>query len=119
MKTLYILLGFILLGLGIFGIYIPVLPTTPFLLLATACFANGSEKFNCWFLQTEIYKNNIEPLKKKEGMTIKKKLKIMSMITLFLGISFLVMSNIHGRICLVVVFLAHCYYFFVKVKTIE
>ncbi|WP_455257260.1 YbaN family protein [Peptoniphilus asaccharolyticus] len=119
MKTIYIILGFIFLGLGLIGIYLPLLPTTPFLLLATACFARGSEKFNKWFLQTSIYKNNIEPLKNKEGMTIKKKLKIMSMITLFLSISFILMHNLHGRICLIIVFLAHCYYFFMRVKTIE
>lgn len=119
MKYIFIFLGFLFLGIGIVGIYLPLLPATPFLLLATACFAKGSEKFHKWFTSTKIYKNNIEPIKDNKGLTIKKKIKILAMITFFIAISFYFVKISHARICLIVVLIFHYIYFFFKVKTVK
>ncbi len=118
MKYIFIILGFIFLGIGVVGIYLPLLPATPFLLLATACFAKGSERFHKWFISTNIYKNNIEPIKENKGLTMKKKIKILSMITFFIAISFYVVKISHARICLVLVLIFHYIYFFAKIKTV-
>lgn len=119
MKTIYLCLGFIFLGLGFVGIYLPLIPATPFLLIATYFFSRGSKKFNDYFISTKLYKENIEPIKNKKGLTNKKKIKILSMITLFISISFILINNLHARICLALVLIFHYYYFFFKVKTIE
>lgn len=119
MKYIFIALGFLFLGIGIVGIYLPLLPATPFLLLATACFAKGSEKFHKWFTSTKIYKNNIEPIKDNKGLTMKKKIKILAMITFFIAISFYFVKISHARICLIVVLIFHYIYFFFKVKTVK
>ena len=59
-KPFWIALGFIALALGAIGVPLPLLPTTPFLLLAAFCFAKGSERLNHWFKSTRLYKNHLE-----------------------------------------------------------
>jgi len=50
LKGLLIVAGTFFLVLGIIGIFMPLLPTTPFLLLAAACYARGSKKFYQWLI---------------------------------------------------------------------
>lgn len=49
-RLLYLCAGWIALGLGVLGIPLPLLPTTPFLLLAAVCFARGSQKWHDWLV---------------------------------------------------------------------
>lgn len=119
MKILFLIFGFIFLGIGILGIYLPLLPATPFLLLATCCFARGSKKFNEYFISTKLYKENIEPIKNKTGMTRERKMKILMMITFFLALSFYFVNSLHARITLLLVLIFHYIYFIFKIKTIK
>lgn len=119
LNYLFLLLAFTFLGLGIIGIILPVLPTTPFLLASSFFFAKGSEKFNKWFMSTKIYKNHIEEFLNSKAMTKKAKLKILIPVSIMLIISFFTVSNLYVRGLIVFLFLFKEYYFKFHIKTIE
>lgn len=54
-RNLYVAAGIFFLALAIVGIFLPLLPTTPFLILTAACFNRGSEKFHKWLLGHKIF----------------------------------------------------------------
>jgi hypothetical protein len=54
-RAVFVGLGMTALALGVAGIVLPVLPTTPFVLLAAACFARGSTKFHDWLLAHPLF----------------------------------------------------------------
>ena len=118
-KTAYIILGLICVALGGIGSLIPILPTVPFLLLAAFCFAKSSEKLHAWFIATNLYKNNLESLSQGRGMTMKAKIRVITIVTITMAIGYLFMSNVPiGRICLAIVWIAHVLVFTLGIKTI-
>lgn len=119
MKYIYIILGFIFFGLGAIGAFIPVLPTTPFLLLASACFARGSDRFNDWFTGTKLYKKYLESYYENRAMTIRTKVSLLSLATTMMLLSLLAMPNIYGRIFMIFMILFLYYYFFFRIGTIR
>ena len=54
-RRLYIALGFLFLGLAVIGVILPVLPATPFLLVAAWFFAQSSEKWHSWLLNSRLF----------------------------------------------------------------
>ena len=116
-KILYILIGCISLGLGIIGVILPILPTFPFVLLATFCFARSSERLDGWFKNTKLYReNNI-----KNGMTKQAKIRIMCSVTLLMSVGFIMMGLkgiVVGDIVLLIVWIVHMAYFTFGVKTV-
>ncbi len=122
MKIVYLLTGFVFCGLCVLGMFIPFLPSTPFVLIAAFCFAKSSKHLDAWFKGTKLYKDNIEFLVKKEGLTKAAKIRIMASITIVFAIAAFFMRNTHiGLICLVVVWVGHIigFGFFVKNKVEE
>lgn len=71
-KILYIGLGFISLFLGLLGIIVPGIPTTPFLLLTAWFFVRSSDRLYNWLIQHKIFGTYIKNLQK--GMSIKYKI---------------------------------------------
>lgn len=118
-KFLYVTAGIIAFCLGTIGVILPVLPTTPFLLLASYCFARGSERFNTWFVNTNIYKKHLESFVKEKSMTLRQKVSLLVFSDTMIAIPFITINNLFMRICLIIVVLFKFYYFIFKIKTIE
>lgn len=119
MKYLFIFLGFLFTILGAVGVFLPILPTVPFLLLASICFAKGSERFHNWFKSTKLYKNNLESFEKDRSMTLKTKWSILIPVTILLLIAFFMMKNIYGRTFIAVLILVKYYVFLFRIKTVS
>jgi len=84
-KLLLNMLGYICLGLGSAGIFIPGLPTTPFVILAAICFSKSNEKIYKWLQKTKFFGPYIEHYNTKQG--IAKRLKIISIAFVWLSLS--------------------------------
>ena len=109
-KYLYIALGFIALGLGIIGIILPVLPTTPFLLVTSYCFAKGSDRFHNWFINTKVVK--------ERAMTLKEKVVLLSFVNFMLAFPLILIDVLAMRITIIILIIIKLYYFTFKVRTI-
>lgn len=117
-KFLYIVLGFIFLGLGVVGIVLPIIPTTPLLLLASFFFVKGSEKFDRWFKGTSLYKKHLESFVKRREMTLKQKLTILLTADAMIAVPFIILDSIPVKLFLIAVVIYKYYYFITKIKTV-
>ena len=117
-KILWLAAAFISMALGAIGVILPVLPTTPFLLLASFCFAKGSERFHKWFTKTKLYKKHLDSFVKNRAMTLKTKLCILIPASCMLVLAMIAMSNIYGRVFIVFLIIFKYVYFFTKIQTI-
>jgi len=118
MKYIWIILGFLSFGIGAVGVIIPILPTAPFLLLSSFCFAKGSNKFHNWFLTTKLYKKHLHDFVQSKSMTLKTKISLLSFASFMLLVSFFILNNIYGRIFIIIIIIIKYYYFIFKIKTI-
>jgi len=98
-RWMYIFLGTIFLILGIIGVFLPLLPTTPFLLLTSFFYTRGSERINKWFRSTSFYRDYVEGFRKGE-LTIKQKIKIIISCYICLAISAIFVDHLYTRIVL-------------------
>ena len=87
LRALLIIVGTIFVGLGIVGIFIPILPTTPFLLLAAACYSKGSQRFYHWLLSNRWFGAYIDNYRHKRGMPLKTKIVTVALLWLTIGVS--------------------------------
>lgn len=67
-KVLFLALGLLSLVMAILGIFLPLLPTTPFLLLSAYLFAKSSTKLYNWLLRTKYFGKIIKDYKAQEGV---------------------------------------------------
>jgi len=103
-KILLIVIGTLLVGLGFIGIFLPFLPTTPFLLLAAVCYSRSSDRLYSWLLSNRWFGQYIRDW--REGRGIPLKIKILSVSLLILTIAYSVVSVVPssaGKILLILV----------------
>lgn len=81
----YLISGILLVAIGVIGIFLPVLPTTIFLILASACFVKSSPKANEWLRNHKILGVYLKNYQDKTGLTLKA--KVINLIFLWTTIS--------------------------------
>ena len=106
------------MGLGTVGIYLPILPTTPFYILATFCFAKGSTRFHRWFTSTKLYKKHLESFVSNRSMTLRSKLMILIPVTVMLTLACVIINVPAMRIVIAILLIVKYWYFIFKIKTI-
>jgi uncharacterized membrane protein YbaN (DUF454 family) len=93
-RLLFVIFGTLFLGIGIVGIFIPVLPTTPLLLLAASFYARGSKKFYDWLLNNRIIGPYLRHYIDGRGMPLK--IKLFTIGLLWTAISLTVIFAVEG-----------------------
>lgn len=102
----YIAAGFLSVGLGIAGIPLPLLPTTPFLLLAAFCFARGSERWHQWLMTQPTLSPYILAFREKRGLTRGQKWRIAGLVTVTLLVTGAFAPFWFGKVLALVIWLA-------------
>jgi len=99
-KTLLIFSGSVSLGLGVVGVFVPILPTTPFLLLSSYCFVRSSKKLNNWLLQNRLVGRYLHNYLEHRGIEKAAFIKSLIFLWLTLGLTIFFNHNFHLRIFL-------------------
>lgn len=79
-KVLLIIMGTLFIVVGVLGIFLPLLPTTPFLLLGASCYIRGSERLYNWLIHNKILGTYIRNYREKKGIPLKSKIIGISML---------------------------------------
>lgn len=82
---LLVICGTLSLLLGAVGIFFPVLPTTPFLLLSAACYARSSVRLHSWLLNTRIFGSYIRDYQEGRGVSLRHKIAALVLLWLSIG----------------------------------
>ena len=103
-EYLLLIIGFLCVGLGILGIFLPVLPTTPFLLLAAAAFAKSSDRAYHWLLTNRWFGSYITNYREGKGIPLRVKITSITFlwITILASAIFFV-DNLYIKILLILV----------------
>ncbi|WP_077104202.1 MULTISPECIES: YbaN family protein [Agrobacterium] len=82
MRILYLCLGWLMVATGIVGAFLPVLPTTPFLLIALWCFSKSSPKLEAWLLSHPRFGPSLRNWREKGAIPRRAKIAAVSLMTM-------------------------------------
>ena len=93
-KGFFVVAGSIFLALGCIGMALPILPTTPFLLLSAACYYKGSERMHRWILNNRWFGSYIRNYKEGKGLSLKAKGFTLALLWILISYSALFIVNV-------------------------
>lgn len=103
-RILWTSAGTFFLVIGLVGIVVPLLPTTPFLLLAAACYLRGSKRMHRWLLTNKIFGRHLDDYRERRGIPLKAKAAGMVFLWVSIGFAvFLAVSDHIIQIALIIV----------------
>ena len=102
-RGLFIAAGTICLGVGAVGIFVPLLPTTPLLLLSAACYFRGSKRMHNWMLNNKWFGTYIRSYREGKGIPIRTKVSIVALLWIAIGYSAFLVNLLIAQIILIVI----------------
>ena len=104
-KKLYITFGFLAVALAIVGVFVPGLPTVPFLLVALFCFERSSKKYHDMIMNNKYFGPVLQDYYSGKGLTSSVKIKAILFLSCGMIFSIYKIQNLHARIGLALVWL--------------
>ena len=104
-KKLYIAFGFLAVTLAIVGVFIPGLPTVPFLLVALFCFERSFKKYHDMIMNNKYFGPVLQDYYSGKGLTPSVKIKAILFLSCGMVFSIYKIQNLHARIALAIVWL--------------
>ncbi|MFW6109229.1 MAG: YbaN family protein [archaeon] len=118
-KLLYLVVGFVSLVLGLIGIPLPILPTTPFILLSAWCFYRSSPKFHEWLINHPRLGPIVDEYADKEGMSRNSKIKALAMTWIAVIVTTVfALDSLHPRLLVITLAIIGTF-FILRIKTRE
>jgi len=119
-KALWISLGSLFVALAAVGVALPGIPTTPFLILAAACYIRSSQKLYDWLISNKTFGPYLKDYREGKGIPKKAKMLAISMIILFVGSSVIFgIENLNLKIAVGVLGLTGLLYVIFKVPVVK
>ena len=84
-KWVLVTIGVISVGLGMIGVFVPLLPTTPFLLLAAACFVRSSDRLYAWLIHHKWFGDYIRYYREHRAITLRAKVVTLALLWSVIG----------------------------------
>ena len=106
-KLIFITLGSLTFTLGTIGVFIPILPTTPFYLATAFFWINSSSKLHAYLLKNKYYQTYVQEMIVEKKMSKPNQKRMLIIVFFVLAIPFVLVNNLYMRIALCLVFLGH------------
>lgn len=119
LRRVVFICGWLSFILGVIGIFLPLLPTTPFILLAAACFARSSPKFYAWITSHHRYGPMIANYLAGNGLPIKAKVMAISLLWVSVSFTLLVVSLLWAKLAMLTTALAVSAYIVWRLPTLK
>ena len=91
-KALLIFTGTVCVALGVLGMFLPLVPTTVFLLMAAYCYSRSSERFHTWLLNNRLLGSYISNYKSGKGISMRQKISTITVLWASIGFSIWILS---------------------------
>ena len=103
LKYLFITFGTIFLGVGIIGVFVPILPTTPFLLLSAACYVRSSNRLYTWLINHKLFGKFVRDFRESRSISLRNKIISLLSMTLMITLSvFLFVEVLYLKLILII-----------------
>jgi uncharacterized membrane protein YbaN (DUF454 family) len=121
LRGVLIFTGTLCVVLGVIGIFLPVLPTTPFLLLAAWCYARSSKRYYNWLISNKTFGKYIKDYREGKGIPNKAKITAVTLlwITILFSVYFIVFNLIFRIIMIITAIIVSVYIISIKPKKNE